>query len=262
MPSWFGRLPRADFILDPCQPFEEKSGCPGSYVPGTADGSRPGRYRVNAGDPTSQPRALAEAIAFHEGIPGHHLQVAIGQELTDAHPLTKYFFNSGFSEGWALYSEALANEMKLYSSDLDQVGRLSMTALRAARLVVDPGMHVLGWSRQRAIDYMLAHTVESRASVESEIDRYIIDPGQATAYMVGRREIERLRGLAEQQLGSRFDIREFHDRVLENGSVPLSFLRQHVEGWIAAQDSTRTPRSASSPARRAFTAGHSSAMIE
>jgi uncharacterized protein (DUF885 family) len=233
MSSWFGRLPKTDFILDPCQPFEEKSGCPGSYVSGTADGSRPGRYRVNAGDPTAQPRALAEAIAFHEGIPGHHLQVALGQERPQAHAITKYFFSSGFVEGWALYAEALADEMGLYSSDLDRMGRLSMTALRAARLVVDPGIHVFGWSRQQAIDYMLAHTAESRASVESEVDRYIIDPGQATAYIVGRREIEGLREAAQQRLGSEFDIREFHDRVLENGGVPLTFLRHVIERWIA-----------------------------
>lgn len=239
MPQWFGRLPKADFILDPCKPYEEKKGCPNSYVPGTPDGKRPGRWRINAGDPTSQVRASLEGTAFHEGIPGHHLQIALAQELADVHPLVRYSFFSGFGEGWALYSERLAEEMGLYSSDLDRIGDLGGgQALRAARLVVDPGLHVLGWSRDRAIEYMLAHVPESRDYIESEVDRYIADPGQATAYMIGRIEIERLRHEAERRLGSRFDIREFHDRVLENGAVPLPLLRSHIEGWIASKAQT------------------------
>lgn len=231
IPKWFGRLPKADVILDPCQPFEEASGCPGSYTPAAADGSRPGRYRINAGDPTHKPRATAEGTAFHETIPGHHLQVALAQERSGAHPITRFFFNSGFVEGWALYAERLADEMGLYTSDLDRMGLLSNDALRAARLVVDPGIHALGWSRQQAIDYMLAHTAESRAFVESEVDRYIITPGQATAYMIGRLEIQRLRAEAEKRLGDRFDIRAFHDRVLADGSVPLGLLRRNLESW-------------------------------
>jgi uncharacterized protein (DUF885 family) len=239
IPRWFGRLPKADFILDPCKPFEEKSGCPNSYVPGTPDGSRPGRWRINAGNPTEMPKASMEGTAFHEGIPGHHLQIALAQERPDAHPITRYLFFSGFGEGWALYAERLADEMGLYSSDLDRVGDLGGgQALRAARLVVDPGLHVLGWSRQRAIDYMVAHIPESRAYIESEVDRYIADPGQATAYMVGRIEIERLRDEAKNRLGSRFDIREFHDRVLEAGSIPLSLLRTRIESWIDEKSRT------------------------
>jgi uncharacterized protein (DUF885 family) len=233
MPRWFGRLPKTDVIVDPCQPYEEKKGCPNSYVPGTPDGKRPGRWRINAGDPTNQPRASLEGTAFHEVIPGHHLQIALGQEHANAHPLIRYSFFSGFGEGWALYSERLADEMGLYSSDLDRIGDLGGgQALRAARLVVDPGLHVLGWSRDRAIEYMLAHVPESREYIESEVDRYIADPGQATAYMIGRLEIERLRQQAEQRLGSRFNIREFHDRVLENGAVPLPLLRSHIERWL------------------------------
>jgi len=241
MPRWFGRLPKADMIVDPCKAYEEKKGCPNSYVSGTPDGKRPGRWRINAGDPTSQVRASLEGTAFHEGIPGHHLQIALAQELTGVHPLIRYSFFSGFGEGWALYSERLADEMGLYSSDLDRIGDLGGgQALRAARLVVDPGLHVLGWSRQQAIDYMLAHVPESRDYIESEVDRYIADPGQATAYMIGRLEIERLRHEAEQRLGSRFDIREFHDRVLENGAVPLTLLRSHIENWIASKGQAAT----------------------
>jgi uncharacterized protein (DUF885 family) len=232
-PRWFGRLPKANLILDPCKPYEEKKGCPNSYVSGTPDGKRPGRWRINAGDPTSQPRASMEGTAFHEGIPGHHFQVSIAQEQTASHPLARYTFFSGFGEGWALYAERLADEMGLYSSDLDRLGDLGGgQALRAARLVVDPGLHVLGWSREQAIDYMLAHVPEPRDYIESEVDRYIADPGQATAYMIGRLEIERLRREAEQRLGSSFDIREFHDQVLESGAVPLPVLRSHIESWL------------------------------
>jgi uncharacterized protein (DUF885 family) len=232
MPRWFGRLPKTEFILDPCKPHEEKKGCPNSYVPGTTDGTRPARWRINAGDPQQQPRATLEGTAFHEGIPGHHLQVALAQERPDAHPITRYLFFSGFAEGWALYSERLADEMGLYTSDLERFGDLGEQALRAARLVVDPGLHVLGWSRDRAIAYMLEHVPGTRTYIESEVDRYIADPGQATAYMIGRLEIERLRRQAERRLGSRFNIREFHDRVLERGSIPLTLLRSNIEAWI------------------------------
>lgn len=236
MPQWFGRVPKANLIVDPCLPHEEKKGCPNSYLPGTIDGKRPGRWRINAGDPTEQPRASMEGTAFHEGIPGHHLQVTLAQERADVHPLTQYSFFSGFGEGWALYAERLADEMGLYSSDLDRIGDAGGgQALRAARLVVDPGLHVLGWSRQQAIDYMLAHVPEPREYIESEVDRYIADPGQATAYMIGRLEIERLRRDAEKRLGSRFDIRAFHDRVLENGAVPLTMLKTHIEKWVESQ---------------------------
>jgi uncharacterized protein (DUF885 family) len=234
MPRWFGRLPKADFIVDPCEPYEEKSACPGSYTPGTVDGSRPGRYRINAGNPTGETRAWAEGTAFHEGIPGHHLQWALAQELTNAHPVTRFIGFPGFGEGWALYAERLALEMNLYSSDLQRFGEWGEQGLRAARLVVDPGLHVFGWSRERAIEYMLQHLTESRASIESEVDRYIVNPGQATAYMVGRLEIERLRQLAETRLGPRFDIREFHDHVLGSGSVPLGQLKRQIEEWLAA----------------------------
>ena len=245
MPRWFGRLPHSDVIVDPCLPFEEKSGCPNSYVSGTPDGSRPGRWRINAGVTPPQLMPPLEGTAFHETIPGHHLQGAIAQERAGAHPLTRYLFFSGFGEGWALYAERLADTMGLYSSDLYRFGELDEQALRAARLVVDPGLAVLGWTRQQAIDYMLAHLMYDRQVIESEVDRYIANPGQATSYMVGRLEIERLRREAEQRLGARFDIKEFHDRVLENGNVPLPVLRAHIERWLrqatkgAAGDSPR-----------------------
>jgi uncharacterized protein (DUF885 family) len=232
LPRFFGRLPRAAMDVSPCLPFEEKSGCPNSYVPASQNGSRPGQWRVNT-SPERASRVDLEAIAFHEGYPGHHLQMALAQERGAVHPVTRLLFNSGYTEGWGLYAERVADEMGLYSSDQAQLGRLSSAAWRAARLVVDPGLHALGWSRDKAIAYLMANTVISAEGAASEVDRYIIWPGQATAYMVGRLEIERLRKQAEARLGPAFDVRAFHDRVLENGSVPLPFLRRNIERWLA-----------------------------
>ena len=163
------------------------------------------------------------------------MQLAIAQERPNAHPITRYLGNSGFTEGWGLYAERLADEMGLFSSEMDRMGLLSNEAFRAARMVVDPGIHVLGWSRQQAIDYMLEHTAMSETEVATEVDRYIILPGQATAYMVGNLEIRGLRERAEQSLGDSFDIREFHDRVLEDGGVTLPMLRAKIERWIEAK---------------------------
>ena len=235
MPRWFGRLPQADVVIEPYLEFEERSAPGASYETPADDGSRPGRYRINTFEPERQTRVGIESTAFHEAIPGHHLQLAIAQERREAHPVTRFLGNSGFSEGWGLYAERLADEMGLFSSDLDRMGLLSNEALRAARMVVDPGLHVLGWTREQAIEYMLAHTAENRQAVENEVDRYIVWPGQATAYMLGNLEIRRLREQAERELGDRFDIREFHDQVLEDGTVTLPMLRAKIERWIAAE---------------------------
>jgi uncharacterized protein (DUF885 family) len=235
MPRWFGRLPVSDVVVEPYPEFEEKSAPGASYETPSEDGTRPGKYRINTGNPTEQSKVGIESTAFHESIPGHHLQLAIAQERRGVHMITRFMGNSGYSEGWGLYSERLSDEMGLFSSDMDRMGLLSNEALRAARMVVDPGLHVLGWTREQAIEYMLAHTAENRQAVENEVDRYIGWPGQATAYMLGNLEIRRLREMAERELGSRFDIRAFHDRILENGSVPLPFLRENVERWIAAE---------------------------
>ena len=232
MPRWFGTLPKADVVVEPYPPFQEASAPGGEYMSPADDGSRPGIYRINTYQPEKQSRAPVQSTAFHEAIPGHHLQFAIQQERKGAHPVTRFLFNSAFSEGWALYAERLADEMGLFGSDLDRLGLLSNEALRAARLVVDPGLHVLGWSRQQAIDYMLQHTAESPEAVATEVDRYIVLPGQATSYMIGSLEIRRLRETAQHALGPRFDVRRFHDLVLEDGSVPLPMLRAKAEGWI------------------------------
>ena len=234
LPNAFGILPKSEVKVEPFPAFAEANAPGGQYNQPADDGSRPGIYYINLRNPQQLPRAGIESTAFHEAYPGHHLQIAIAMERKGLHPVQRYFFMSGFTEGWGLYSERLAEEMGLFSSDVDRMGLLSNEALRAARLVVDPGMHALGWSRDRAIQYMLDNTAESRESVVAEIDRYIAVPGQATAYMLGNLEIRRLREEAKQQLGEKFDQRAFHDHVLEDGGVPLVMLRQKIERWIAA----------------------------
>jgi uncharacterized protein (DUF885 family) len=232
-PKWFGLWPKADVRIEPYPAYRERN-APNEYNPPAEDGSRPALFYISAYQAETKSRSNIESTAFHETIPGHHLQVAIAVERKDIHPIGRYEFTSGYVEGWALYAETLADEMGLYSSDLDRLGMLSSQAFRAARLVVDSGIHAFGWDRQRAIDYMLAHTSESPDDVASEIDRYIVWPGQATAYMIGMLEMRRLRREAEAGLGATFDIKAFHDRVLEDGGVPLTYLNQKIRAWIGA----------------------------
>jgi uncharacterized protein (DUF885 family) len=234
MGQWFGRLPRADMIIQPYPEFRQRAGAPGQYQPAPEDGSRPAIFLINPSDPTRKARADIETTALHEGIPGHHLQVAIANEQTDVHPLIRYSFSSGFGEGWALYAERLGDEMGLFSSDVARMGMLGSEAFRAARMVIDAGIHTKGWSREQALEYLLSRTFLTGNVAEGEVDRYISWPGQAPSYMIGRNEIMRLRERARTALGDRFDIRVFHDRVLENGTVPLATLRTVVDGWIEA----------------------------
>ncbi len=231
VPEWFGTLPRSEVIIRPYPDFMKRSGG-GFYNPGTADGSRPGVYELGTWRPETIPKAGMEAVTFHETYPGHHLQVMTGLERTGMHPILRYLCFSGHGEGWALYSERLAEEMGLYSSDLDRVGLLSNEAWRAARLVVDTGMHALGWSRQQAFDFLLSSTALSEADADYEIDRYLAVPAQALSYMTGSLEIQRLRRMAEERLGERFDVRAFHDRVIEDGTVTLGMLRRKIERWV------------------------------
>jgi uncharacterized protein (DUF885 family) len=233
VPQWFGLLPKADVVIQPYPKFREKNG-PNEYNAPAEDGSRPGIFFINAYQPEKHSRVEDESTAFHETIPGHHLQGSIALERKGIHPIGRYIANSGYAEGWALYTERLADEMKLFSSDLDRLGMLSSQSLRAARLVVDSGIHTMGWTRQQAIDYMLAHTAESEHDCSSEVDRYIIYPGQATAYMLGMLEIRHARDNAEKTMGAKFDIKAFHDRVLEDGGVPLTFLTAKVKHWAEA----------------------------
>jgi len=235
LPQWFGRVPKAPVVVEPYPAYQEKSAPLGQAVPAAADGSAPGKYLINTYQAEQQSKAGLEATAFHEAYPGHHTQFTIAQERTDLHPISRYFYLSGFGEGWALYAERLADEMGLYSTDLDRLGMLSNEAWRAARLVVDSGMHGLGWSREQALDYLDEHNASTRALNAAEIDRYIAVPGQATSYLLGALEIRRLRDRAQAELGEGFDIRAFHDLVLEDGAIPLTQLAGKVEAWITAQ---------------------------
>jgi uncharacterized protein (DUF885 family) len=231
MPQAFGLQPKADFVLAPIPSYQEKAASP-YYLGAALDGSRPAEYRVRYYEPTKQSRANGEAIAFHEVIPGHHLQVTIAHERSMLPSIARFLILSGYSEGWGLYAERLADELHLYSGDVERLGMLSLAALRAVRLIVDTGMHVQGWDRQKAIDMMMQHTTFNADQSAAEIDRYIAWPGQAASYMIGEREITRLREQAKQALGPRFDLRAFHDRVLEHGTIPLSLLRRYIEDWI------------------------------
>ncbi len=236
MPDFFGILPRSDVVIEPYPAFREDSGT-GEYMSPAEDGSRPGLYYIPVTDPRQRPRAVYESLAFHETIPGHHLQLGIAVENRDrGHALTRYLDNSGYSEGWGLYSERLADEMGLYSSDLARMGMLGDQAARAARLVIDTGIHELGWSRRQAVDYMTAHTTWAPQDIEAEIDRYIIWPGQATAYTLGMLKIRELRERAERAFGSSFEIRDFHDRILEDSGVTLGMLEEKINHWISAYE--------------------------
>ena len=236
MPRWFGRLPQAPCAISPVPEFLADDSPFAYYVPPAPDGSRGGTYFVNTAHPEERSRFDGAAVGFHEAIPGHHLQLSIASELTDLPKFRRFsLLNAAYGEGWGLYSERLADEMGLYPGDLDRIGMLSADSLRSCRLVVDTGLHALGWSRHHAIDFMTTHTPMSPGEVAVEVDRYLAMPGQALAYKVGQREIFRLRAAAESALGSAFDIRDFHDVVLGSGSVALPVLRQAVEDWMAGK---------------------------
>ena len=233
MPEWFGRLPIADCVMAEISGGAEEAPL-GYYLPPATDGSRPGSYYINTSEPTTRTRYEYEALAFHESIPGHHLQLAIAQELEDVPEFRKHANVTAYSEGWGLYTERLADEMGLYTSDVTRLGMASFDSWRAGRLVVDTGMHALGWSRQEAIDYLTTNSPQAPNNIEAEVDRYIGWPGQALGYKLGQREIFRLRAAAQDRLGDRFDIKGFHDTVLDSGPVPLSTLARLVDDWASA----------------------------
>ena len=232
VPRWFGKAqPKARCEVQVMGMHEAPYSTIAYYRHPSADGKRPGIYMINTYRPETRPRYEAEALAFHESVPGHHLQIAIAQELKGIPEFRKHQGVTAFVEGWGLYAERLADEMGLYSSDLDRVGMLSYDAWRACRLVVDTGLHAKGWSRQQAIDYMVENTLLAENNIVNEVDRYLSSPAQALAYKLGQLEILRLREEAKQRLGDRFDIRDFHDVVLGAGAVPLPALRERVERY-------------------------------
>ncbi len=230
MGDWFGRLPKAD-----CAVIETPYGPAAYYLPPASDGSRPGTFFVNTSTPSKWATFEIEALSYHEAIPGHHLQLAISGELEDVPEFRKHALISAYAEGWGLYTERLADEMGLYGSAVDRIGMLSADSLRAGRLVVDTGIHAMGWSRQKAIDYLKENSPMSEVGIAAEVDRYIAFPGQACSYMIGRLEILRMRAEAEAGLGDRFSIKGFHDTVLSSGLVPLGTLDRMVKDWVSAQ---------------------------
>jgi uncharacterized protein (DUF885 family) len=223
-----------DCVIELINPIDARNTALAYYRPPAVDGSRPGAHCLLATDPGSRFRYEYQCLAFHESVPGHHLQLSIAQ-LLDIPRYRRHLDVEacGFNEGWGLYSEQFADEIGLYSDDLARLGMLSFLALRACRLVVDTGIHAFGWSRRRAIEFMWSHTATTESNVRNEIDRYIAWPGQALAYVIGRREILRLRARAMAALGDRFDIAGFHGAVLENGAIPLSVLDEHLRRWQA-----------------------------
>jgi uncharacterized protein (DUF885 family) len=234
--TWFERYDITDCVIEEINPIDADNSALAYYRPPSADGSRPGAHCLLTTDPGERYRYEYEALAFHESVPGHHLQLATAQTLD----IPRYRRHldvelCAFNEGWGLYSERLADEIGLYSSPVARLGMLSFAALRACRLVVDTGMHHLGWSRQQAIDFMTSHTATTPANVRNEIDRYIAWPGQALAYVTGKREIVRLRERARDALGPQFDLRRFHHAVLRNGAIPLTLLDDEIDRWTITE---------------------------
>lgn len=235
LPQWFGVLPKAPLVVKPVEAFREKSAGKAFYQSPSPDGSRPGTYYANLYKMADMPLTEVEALFYHEGVPGHHLQRAIQTELKDVPAFRQFGGVTAYSEGWGLYSEKLAKDMGLYTNPARDFGRLQLELHRAIRLVVDSGLHHKRWTREKAITYVEDNSADAPGGIVKAIERYIIYPGQATAYMVGRLKISELRDKAQKALGKKFDVRGFHDTVLKSGPVPLDVLEEQVDGWIASR---------------------------
>ncbi len=236
LPEIFGRLPKNKLDVVPMESFRAPDGVPADYSPGSGDGSRPGRINVNEYAPEKRLLLNVEAIAYHEGVPGHHLQFSIAQELTDLPPFRRFDLDfNAYTEGWAFYSERLGKELGFYSDPYSEYGRLQNEMWRAVRWVVDTGVHSKHWSRQKMVDYFREHTAMDDQNIETEVDRYIAWPAQALSYKMGQMKIMELRGKAHRELGEKFDLRKFHDAVLDQGPLPLDLLELKIEQWIDAQ---------------------------
>jgi uncharacterized protein (DUF885 family) len=234
LPEFFGRLPRAPFKVQATPAFREANSAPADYEPGTPDGRRAGVFNANTYHYADRLMYGAEAIAFHEGVPGHHLQISIAQELTGIPTFRKQGGYTAFQEGWGLYAERLGKDVGFYTNPYDDYGRLTADVWRAIRLVVDTGVHSKGWTRQQMVDFFHDHSAIDDSSVDAEVDRYIAIPGQALAYKSGQLKILELRERAKTRLGPKFSLKAFHDEVLDSGALPLDVLEQRVDAWIAA----------------------------
>jgi uncharacterized protein (DUF885 family) len=243
LPALFHRQPQAALQIRPVPAEQETSASGAYYIVGNVDGSRPGVFYVNTGQLPTRTALRTTALYLHEATPGHHLQASLAQENTALPPNLRFGWNAGYGEGWALYAEWLGHEMGLYADPYQHLGQLDMEIFRAARLVVDTGLHHHGWSREQALAYMLDNTSLDRAALQAEVDRYIVWPGQATAYKLGELHIRALRREAEQKLGPRFDVRDFHAQVLDSGALPLAVLQNKLRDWINTRlkEKTRAP---------------------
>jgi len=236
LPQLFGRLPKNKLAVVPMESFRSADSVPADYSVGAGDGSRPGRINVNEYAPEKRLLLNVEAIAYHEGVPGHHLQFSIAQELTDLPPFRKYNLDvNAYTEGWAFYSERLGKEVGFYREPYSDYGRLQNEMWRAVRWVVDTGVHSKRWSRQQMVDFFHEHTAMDDQNIETEVDRYIAWPGQALSYKMGQRKILELRERAQKELGAKFDLRGFHDAVLDQGPLPLDVLEEKINVWIGTR---------------------------
>jgi len=235
LPELFGRLPKAPLEVVPVPDYIAKTSPPAYYEQGSPDGSRPGRLFVDLYNATERNLFSVESIAYHEGVPGHHLQISIAQELTDIPEFRKYGDYTAFLEGWALYSEQLGKEVGFYQDPLSDYGRLENDMWRAIRLVVDTGVHSQSWSREQMVEYFRSHSNIDETTIQTEVDRYIAWPAQALAYKIGQRKILELRDKAKTALGAKFDLRAFHDQAIDAGALPLDVLEQRIDAWIAAE---------------------------
>ena len=235
LPQLFGHLPEADLHVKAVEPFREKSAGKAFYQAPAEDGSRPGIYYVNLHDLSAMPRYQMEALAYHEALPGHHMQIAIAQEMDELPAFRRHGHYTAYIEGWGLYAERVPKELGFYRNAYSDFGRLSFELWRAIRLVVDTGIHHYRWSRDEAITYFIDNSPMNQADATREVERYIVMPGQATSYKIGMEKILRLREKARAELGGRFKLREFHDQVLSSGALPLDILEQSIDDWIASK---------------------------
>jgi uncharacterized protein (DUF885 family) len=233
----FGTLPRTPYGVIPTPDFEAPTSTTAYYRPGSPEAPRPGYFVANTYKLETRPKYEMEALTIHEAVPGHHLQIALAQELTGVPKFRRHESFTAFVEGWGLYAESLGDEMGFYTDPYSKFGQLTYEMWRAARLVVDTGMHAFKWDRQRAIDYMKANTAKTEHDITVEIDRYIVWPGQALAYKTGELKFKELRARARRELGERFDVRRFHDAVLSAGALPLDILEKRIDSWIAREKS-------------------------
>jgi uncharacterized protein (DUF885 family) len=235
LPKLFETQPKMQFEVRAVESFREKSEATGSYQPGSPDGSRPGVFYANTYDLPSRPRFMMETIFLHEALPGHHMQMATQYELQNLPRFRRFGGDTAYLEGWGLYAESLGKELGMFQDPYQYFGSLTAEAWRAARLVVDTGMHAKGWTREQAIEYMRDNTAIGESDIVAEVERYIAIPGQALAYKIGQLKIRELRTRAEQKLGSKFDVREFHSQILKDGSMPLAVLDAKIDRWIASK---------------------------